>query len=313
MKRFLYVAQVVLLGTFIFTITISLLQLIAKKPLSALTTKSFRYNGIEEYDPSLNRLNSIEKLEEYCDSLFVSPSSAIANRQETDQAYVELVYSVVKKRFYHGYSYYGLDNNYLAFLFSKVTVPGYSAIVIPNDILKHPNAACSQQSIVMMELLQVKGFKTRKVGFEGKKYGGHFCFEVFYKNKWHFYDPNLEPDVNVLNAYNRPGIAALVAHPDILLKAYKNQPKDLMIDIFPTYWYGPVNQFPAPTAIVFQKITKAFSYTLWFICLISFLFVRRIYRRITSQQHVWNSRVYFPQSQPGTSSSYYPGLTAPGA
>jgi hypothetical protein len=201
----------------------------------------------------------------------------------------------------------------MAMLASKSTVQGFGAIVIPDDILEHPNAECSQQSIVMMEVLKSKGFKTRKISFSGKKFGGHFCFETFYNGSWHFYDPNMEPDVAVLNNHGRPGIDFLVQNPSILVKAYSRYPQEEILDIFPTFSYGAVNKFPAPRGIIFQKLTKFLSWTSWLIFLISFFLVRRKYLRISSKTHVWNSRIYFPQPETGTSSSYYPGFTTPGA
>jgi hypothetical protein len=313
MKRVLYTAQVILLGLFGLSVLILLLQFTGNSnPFTKFDNAKPSYNNVEKYDPSLARLTNLEKLEQYCDSLYVANGYA-SNQENFEENYTILVSSVVSRRFYHGYSYYGFKDNYLAFLFSKVTNPGYSAVVVPNDILKFPFAACSQQSIVMMELLRAKGLKTRKISFLGKVAGGHFCFEVFYNNSWHFFDPNMEPDVAVLNVYNRPGIAFLVNHPNVLLEAYRLHPKETILDIFPTYSYGEVDKFPAPTAIVFHKVTKALSYTIWIFLLGAFLLVRRIYKRLISNQYVRNSRIYFPQPEQGTSSSYYPGLTAPGA
>ncbi|MBL0337301.1 MAG: hypothetical protein IPP73_18825 [Chitinophagaceae bacterium] len=127
-------------------------------------------------------------------------------------------------------------------LLSQVSMEGLSAIVIPDDILEYPYAACSQQSIILMELLKQKGFTTRKVGFQGKT-TGHFCFEVFYGNGWHFYDPDMEPDSKVLDANNRPDIQFLARHKDVLLQAYAQYPVEKVLDIFPNYFYGSVNEF----------------------------------------------------------------------
>ena len=313
MKRLLISAQVLLFSLFILSLIITVFQLSGGfNPLSKFDNKEPVYNHIEDYDPSLLRLNTLNKLGHYCDSLY-SETIGTSHAGEFAKEYTELVSSVIRKRFYHGYSYYGLDNNYLAVLFSKATVPGYSAVVIPDDILKRPFAACSQQSIVMMELLKTKEFKTRKVSFHGKKSGGHFCFEVFYDGSWHFYDTNMEPDTSVLNAYNRPGIAYLARHPLVLTAAYKRYPSEEILDIFPNYSYGAVNEFPAPRAFVFQKLAKILSYTIWLFFLIAFIFVRRWYKRLSSKKYVRNSRIYFPQPETGTSASYYPGITAPGA
>lgn len=312
MKKFLYAAQIIFLGLFVFTLLVSLLQFSGKNnPLAKFDYPKPVYNHSEEFDPSLSRLNSLKKLEQYCDSLFLTATGE-ADKERYEENYANLVSSVIRKRFYHGYSRYGFEDNYVATLFSGMTNPGYSAIVMPDDILEFPFAACSQQSIVMMELLKAKGFITRKILFQSKKTGGHFCFEVYYNNSWHFYDPNMEPDNALLNAYNRPGIAFLASNPDILTRAYKQHPKDEVLDLFTHYSYGSINQFPAPRAIAFHKISKIFSYTGWIFFLAAFLLVRRRYRRLTSKLYVRNSRVHLPQSQQGTSSSYYRGLTAPG-
>ncbi len=234
------------------------------------------YNHIEEFDPSLKELNSVNKLVKYCDSLFKEKTSTndVINFEET---YSDITSLVVRKRFYHGYSLYGFSTNFMAMLLSQVSINGLSAIVIPDDILKYPFAACSQQSIVFMEVLKRKGFLTRKVGFTGKKYG-HFCFEVYYNNGWHFYDPDMEPDVSVLNAQNRPSIAQLVSNSAILIKAYQQHPKEMILDIFPNYYYGPVNTFAAPRAMIFQQLTKFFSYTMWLFFLGAFIWTRSKYK-----------------------------------
>ncbi len=312
MKRLLYSAQVILFGLFNFSLFATFLQVFGdSNPLTKLDHKAPVYNNTEEYDPSLARLSSIDKLVTYCDSLYLG-TDITNNQEKIKKDYTDIVSSVVRKRFFHGYSYYGFSSNYMALLMSKATVPGLDAIVIPNDILKYPFAACSQQAIIMMEVLRSKGFETRKVGFQGKKFGGHFCFEVFYEGGWHFYDTNMEPDVNVLNSYGKPGIAFLVSHPEILVKAYGRYPQNEILDIFPTYTYGEINKFPAPRALVFQKLTKSLSYLIWLFFLFLFLIVRIKYLRLSSKTNVRNRRIYLPQPEAGTSPSYYPGFTAQG-
>lgn len=260
------------------------------------------YDQKEEYDPSLLRLDKVSKLAAYCDSLYADKTYTSDNVNfETD--YPAVATEVVRKRFYHGYSLYGFGNNHMAMFASKVSLQGLSAIVIPDDILKYPYAACSQQSIVLMKVLQQKGFKTRKVGFQGKM-GGHFCFEVFYNGAWHFVDPNMEPDLAVLNAYNQPGITFLASHPDILVKAYPQYPKDKVLDLFLNYSYGRVNAQAAPKAYLFQKITQFLSYTIWTFFLVLFILVRKKYLRLSRQTNVRYRRVRFPQLQRKTSPAF---------
>ena len=305
-KRSLFLVQIILFGLFSFSLLATILQ--SSGTLNSLVRfeqSTPVYNHTEAYDPALSRLNSLGMLERYCDSIYSQRifEDPAAQFQTT---YTEVVSTTIRNRFFHGYSYYSFNDNYISTVSSKITIPGLNALVIPDEILKYPYAACSQQSLVMMEVLKHRGFKTRKVGFLGKKFGGHFAFEVFYDNAWHFNDPNLEPDKNVLNDYGRPGIDFLVHNPDVLLKAYSRYPKEKIMDIFPNYFYGPVNTFPAPRAIIFQKITKFLSYTSWLFFLVAFLIVRRRYLRVKAKLYIRNGGIAGPRLQKETPSIYYP-------
>ena len=74
-------------------------------------------NRTELYDAGLARLNDLQRLTAYCDSLY-----AFYQTQTffISKDYTNLVSQVIRKRFYHGYSYYGFnDNLFLAFLFQN--------------------------------------------------------------------------------------------------------------------------------------------------------------------------------------------------
>jgi hypothetical protein len=308
MKKLFFLLQLFLFLAFNFSLLMAVYQLTESSSslyLDNRNTPHFTFK--ENFDPSLLRLNTVDKLADYCDSLYAEKTFKDGNIKFEEQ-FPEIVSAVIRDRFYHGYSLYGFSNNFMGVLLSKVSLVGLRAVVIPEDILKYPYAACSQQSIVMMEILKRKGFTTREVGFQGKTYG-HFCFETYYEGGWHFYDPDMEPDVAVLNAYHRPSIALLAHHPNILLKAYHQYQTELVMDIFPNYFYGPVNTFAAPRAIIFQKLTKFFSYIIWLFFLIAFILTRRKYLRL-SQQYVRNSRIHIPHLRSGTSSVYYPNYSA---
>lgn len=309
MKKLFFLAQGFLFIAFNCSLLLTAYQFVG--PDSTTVRPGFKkpaYNHLEEYEPALQRLNSISALANYCDSIYSEKNS----RREAirfDEAFPEIAVNSVRKRFYHGYSFYGFNDNFMAMtLSSLVNIKGLSAIVIPDDILKFPYAACSQQSIVLIELLREKGFKTRKVGFQGKTYG-HFCFEVFYNGSWHFYDPDMEPNVNVLAAYHRPGIQFLASHQDILLEAYAQYPREKVLDIFPNYFYGSVDKFPAPLAMFYQKLTKFLSYTIWIFFLVAFIWVRRKYQRL-SQSVAKQKMIYAPPVQEGIPAAYYPNLSA---
>jgi len=306
-RRILFFAKVSLLILFCLSLLGTILQLLGdSNPLIHFDEKNSVYNKVEAYDPSLSRLNSLKKLEQYCDSIYAERVFS-GGQDEFERVYTDIASNTVRNRFYHGYSYYGFEDNYLAAFASKIAMPGLSALVIPDEILKHPYAACSQQSIVMMDVLKDKGFTTRKVTFMGKKYGGHFAFEVYYNNSWHFHDPNLEPDKTVLDAYGRPSIEFLAKQPGILVKAYHHLPAAEVMDLFPNYAYGKPNKFPATRAMIYHKASKFLSYSLWLFFLAAFFIVRRRLR-VINKNRLANSMHMQPVSQ-----VYYPDYKAQGA
>lgn len=278
MKKLLWSTQFFFFICFNFFLLLTVYQFTqSNSEMSRLRFQASVYDQAEDFDPHLTRLNTVKKLTSYCDSSFEEKFFA-GTDEDFEKVYAEVALNVVRKRFYHGYSVYGFNNNYMAMFAENVSVEGLSAIVIPDDILDYPYAACSQQSIVLMEILKAKNIKTRKVGFKGKQ-GGHFCFEVYYAGAWHFFDPDMEPDDALLASHNRPGIAYLTKHPDLLKAAYKQYPVSKVDDLFANYWYGKPDTFSAPKARIFQYVTKFLSYTLWSFFLLAFVYTRRKYKQ----------------------------------
>lgn len=210
----------------------------------------------EDFDISLMRINSMDALQKYCDSLH---KAAMGQR-----SYPGIVSEVLRNRFYHGYSYYDTGNNPMAIFTAPLIKDGITAIVVPDDILKFPNAACSQQSIVGMELLKRKGFPVRKVAmFDDVQQVGHFSYEAFYNGDWHYFDSNIEPDVTVLRKFDRPSVAFLKKHPEIVAAAYSKRDTALFQRLIANATVGQINEFPATKAYVYQKVTMILSYFGW--------------------------------------------------
>jgi len=251
-------------------------------------------NEGEYFDPSLLRLNSISKFIDHCDSVYGNGQISAA---DTDQ-YATIVSLTLRGRFYHGYSYYKLGQNFLANVFAPFIHKDLSAIVIPDDILKHPNAACSQQSIIGMEVFRKKGFNVRKIGFFNKNYGGHFCFEAFYNGKWHFFDPDLEPAINTMIALHHPSIAELSIDHGLIRKLYAWHETNYMADAVTTFSYGKVNKFPAPNARIYQYATKYLSYTLWFWLILLYFFIRKKINRLDKKKYPELQSFVVPKTQP---------------
>lgn len=218
----------------------------------------------EMYDESLLFINNMQKLDDYWLNMIELKSPVDTAGQ------IHLLLDIIRKRFYHGYSHYNYRDNFLAYLSGKVVWSNLSAIVIPNDILKYPNAACSQQSIVMMEALKKHGYKVRKVGISGET-GGHFCLEVFFSNKWHFYDPSGEPNIGKYFK-TRPSMAELVNNKEKLKMVYEEKLEESELNKLFVNWYvGEINEYPAKKAIVFHNVTKFISSYGWLISLLLFL------------------------------------------
>jgi hypothetical protein len=230
--------------------------------------------GFDEFDPSLGYINSMDKLESYVDGLYRQ-----GNYDPNDPSiYPELAESVTRRRFYHGLSEYEPGRNYMAAVIAKSTGRDFNAIVLPDDILKYPYAICSQQSLVMMNLLKRKGYAYRKVGFYSKELqGGHYAFEIKYNNTWHFFDPNMEPNAQVLNKNNRPGIATLVGDKELLFHCYNNWNQNYIAKMFSTYFYGKPNAAIAPNATIFQRIAYVLSYSLWLVFAVAYILVSKLF------------------------------------
>jgi hypothetical protein len=223
----------------------------------------------DKFDPSLSRLNSVEGFISFCDSVYGSETIA----PKDSGTYANLVSRVIRYRFQHGYTWYHLGHNYIATLLAPAVHKNLSAIVVPDDILKYPMAACSQQSIVGMKILIDKGFDVRPVGFYDTLIGGHFCYEIKYENDWHFYDPNREPDEDLLDSHNRPGIKYLNEHPEILVAAYPQDKKELVLSLYSTYKTGKEGKLPGRNARLFQQFTKVLSFTLWIFLALLYLYL----------------------------------------
>jgi len=139
-----------------------------------------KYNSItEQFDSKLSSVNSIDKALAYVDNL-----SRINESEQFDTLrYVQAASKFTKSRFFHGLSRYEFSENWIAVFGANCFWDHMSAIVNPEDIIKHSNALCSQQSIVFLEILKKRGIKSRSVGLGYKEGPGHFFAEVYYNGK----------------------------------------------------------------------------------------------------------------------------------
>ncbi|RYY88637.1 MAG: hypothetical protein EOO15_08395 [Chitinophagaceae bacterium] len=218
----------------------------------------------EKFSPQLVReIRSVDQMLDYTDRQ--------AREKSVDQGSVEyslLLLNLVETRFMHGYCCYRFSQNWMASL-SGLVSRDYAAIVLADDILKFPNAACSQQSIVMMEALRRKGFDVRKILFPT-----HFAFEARIGGKWYFFDPDVEPNVNI---HNMADVATIANSPN-LNGIYEGVADQVLLHkYFDNYRIGPINAQPAPNAAIFHQVT-------YWLSKLAFLFPLFILYRITRRR-----------------------------
>ncbi len=237
----------------------------------------------EAYDPSLHHLNSIEQTVRWLDSTAQNRGITSSSR-----AYVDLVDTLIRKRFLHGYAHYRLSDDYISHLLGRIVWSHLSAIVDPDDILRFSHAACSQQSIVFMAILKRKGYRTQKIGLKG-----HFCTGVFYEGGWHYYDTNKEPRFSKSSPI--PSAPTLAADKNQLYQAYKGiLSKGDLDEIFRRIELSESDVLPGYRVRILHKITYFLSRFAWAIFGLGYL-LSFVVERFFWVKHVRYHRVPFIQ------------------
>ena len=227
----------------------------------------------EIYMQDLGRANTFEKLVNYADSIY-----NLTERAKFDTAqYVDVVQLIIKERFHHGLAVYSFSENWIAKVSSKLFWSDFSAIVEPNDILKHKVGLCSQQTIVFMEVMKLKNIPVRSVGLGSKEGPGHFLCEVRYENEWHLFDVSVEPNWKKIY-YSHKSFDYYLNNKDSLYKVYENKlSKNTLDKLMQKVNYGVVNDFSAKNMRLFHKVTFVFTYLfpMFFAALIIRAFIKR--------------------------------------
>ncbi|MGH2566239.1 MAG: hypothetical protein ACRDE5_17095 [Ginsengibacter sp.] len=217
------------------------------------------FNQRELYDPSLSIINSVPQLIAYADSVAYKHQLRTGTLQ-----YAELVSFIIRRRFYHGFSNYTLNQNWIAATAQYFFGMGLACPVNPDEILQYPCAGCSQQAIVLMEAMKRKSISYRSVGFPH-----HYATELSFNNSWYFFDPDMEPSIpesdRIETSWN--------ASSDSLKKYYVLDSRKLLDWGFGKSLkvkVGDTNAAPAPRAYFFQLVTKYLSRISWLFPLIFF-------------------------------------------
>jgi hypothetical protein len=233
------------------------------------------YDNKEKYDPALGYINTLDKLNNYIDGI-----AKKSNITPGSLEYAIVVEDAIEKRFYHGFSHLTTRENWMAAVAEKAGIFGVSCKVIPEAIMQNGNAACSQQSMVMMEILNRKKMPWRKVGFDH-----HYALEVQVNNNWYYFDPNMEPDMSEAERLesNWKGSA------DNLKKYYDTKrftDLDYKFGINKQVTIGAINEKQASNAKFFQSATGILSKTAWLLPLLLLAFSRR---KVTASNYSENA------------------------
>ncbi len=175
----------------------------------------------------------------------------------------------VRNRFFHQYSEFRPDQNWIAWLLGKIW-PQLSAPVLPDDILQYRRAACSQQSIVFMEIMKRLGFEVRAVGLTG-----HYVAAVKMPNGWQVFDANMNIPVA-----SYP-LADLLSANESVLSLYPALRESIKVDAARARIdLRPINADPAPNAGLLHRVTAIASNYLWIVMLsLALAFSRATERR----------------------------------
>ena len=228
-----------------------------------------QYDKKELFDSKLAYINSTEKLIEVADSI-----AAKNNTPQGSLPYAVIVSKILRERFYHGFSTYPVNQNWIAAAGGDLFGYGLASIVNPDDILKYSYGGCSQQAIVLMEAMKRKNISYRSIGFPH-----HYATELKINGSWYFFDPNMEPNISdsdrIESNWN--------CNADNLKKYYdttRYTNLDWMFGKNLKVGVGETNAVIAPNIKVFHTATGYLSKTLWIFPLV-FIFYRR--RKITNQ------------------------------
>ncbi|GAA4454255.1 transglutaminase domain-containing protein [Rurimicrobium arvi] len=182
----------------------------------------------------------------------------LARYSDDTAAMLENASWVLRRRFTHAYGAYTVRENWIAALCGRFIWKDLAAKVLPEDILAGESAACSQVSIVFIELCRSMGLPARKVALKG-----HFAAEVKYGGKWYYFDLDMKPDFCRIGG--RKSLDAILRQK----QQYELYRENAFVDaanvtrIFSSVQYGSEHEYIAAKAARFHIVSKWLSHWIW--------------------------------------------------
>lgn len=210
----------------------------------------------EDWRPELTRVRSID------DAMRVLPSYVARERGSREARVTAGADHFIRDRFVHGPSLLSYHHNWLAALAGTLWI-NLRMPVLPDDILHHRRAICSQQAIVFMELLKRNGIQYASVlmdwpGEPGEQ--GHFAVAARVDGRWLYFDPDQEPaqeGVPIERVLDGTALAALYGHKPPLLANIRYAADHGRIRL------AHFDEYPAPRGGLFQQATEWLSRFGW--------------------------------------------------
>lgn len=204
----------------------------------------------EAFDPSLASVTSLDGAVRHvlAETKAYDPKSLADGADE-----------FVRQRFYHAYSFFDPKQDWLAYLAGFAWIDLRSP-VLPDDILKHPQAACSQQVIVYEALARRLGLDAASVRMDQ-----HMAAAVKIDGQWQVYDADRE-----ISPRSYPLSRLIAADPKVLaIYASAGRALDLGAQAkVGQIHLTDVNRNPALHASLFHRVTHFFSDYGWLLFIV---------------------------------------------
>jgi hypothetical protein len=200
----------------------------------------------EHFQPTLLAVDSVDAAIAYLPTYYHSPAPGVREQ-------VDAVNSFVQDRFLHGPSYYHPCDNWIASvsrpLWENLAIP-----VLPDDILKHRHALCSQQAIVAQAMLKRLGIHYASVTFTDP---GHFAPAARIGDTWYFFDPDTERQGLTPLSELAKGNKLEIMYPGPLGRGLREAARAGRMHA------RDVDTFPGPRGAAFDMLTNFFSHFGW--------------------------------------------------
>ncbi len=203
----------------------------------------------EAFDPALQSVDSVDSATAYVRAHARSNDPLIiANAAD----------EFVRRRFYHSYSFFTPRQNWLAYLAGFAWI-NLRSPVLPDDILEHPEAACSQQAMVFEAIVRRFGLDSGTVRFTN-----HMVAAVKIRGAWRVYDADREitPRSFALSSMiaGDPAVIAIYAPVAKYMGITdRNRRQNLRVD--------DIDSNPARHASLFHRMTRWLSSYGWIVFL----------------------------------------------